>query len=155
MVGNVRLDKTWCDGSPEAPEPKTTETNMDLFTYKVKGTNSHTKKAETLSFTLHDWMEGLNGKGEKLEEANKADGTTGAKDLMAYYDRWVDGQIGGLKGVKEHIYDNDKAQVPLFEFRDLGSFSSDKFQQEVEKAENEVLKYHRKYHNRGASEGTG
>lgn len=152
MMENVRLDTTWCDGSPEAPEPKN---KMDLMTYKIRGTNPHTKKAETVSFTLQDWMEGLNGKGEKLEEANKADGTTGAKDLMTYHDRWVDGQIGGLKGVKEHIYNNNNVQVPLFEFRDLGSLSSDNFQQEVEKAENEILKYHRKYHNGGASDGSG
>lgn len=131
----------WCDGSADSPKPKS---NIDeKVTFKIEGTNPHQKKDETVSFTLQDWIEGLQGKGKKLEEANKADGTTGAKDLMAYYDRWIDGQIGGLKDAKEHLYMNNKQEVPLFEFRDIGSSSYDGFPKVVDVAEKAVLEYHK------------
>lgn len=130
----------WCDGTPDSPKPKS---NIDeKMIVQIEGTNPHSKKDEKVSFTLKDWIEGLQGRGKKLEEANKADGTSGAKDLMSYYDRWIDGQIGGLKGAKEYLHGKAATKVPLFEFRDLGSKKYHEFPETVEKLEREVLRLH-------------
>ena len=117
------------------------------MTFEIEGTNPHTEKTEKVSFTLQEWVQGLDGEGNKLAAANQADGTTGAKDLMAYYDRWVDGQIGGLRDAKEHLYKNNKYEVPLFEFRGVGASTYNNFQRDVENAEKSIIKYHEKYSN--------
>ena len=141
--GNFRFDSDWCHGSPKAPSPNTDSDNK--LTFEIDGTNPHTGKDEKVTFTLEDWISGLNDKGNKLTAANQADKMTGAKDLMAYYDRWVDGQIGGFKDVKEHVHNNNKDEVPLFEFRNLGASAYDNFKRDVENAEDTIISYHKQY----------
>ena len=116
--------------------------------FQIKGQNPWTNKEETVSFTVQDWMEGLKGTGnQKLKEANELLKKHGKKDrkddepldLLSFYDRWIDGQIGGLGSVQEHVHGNNKKMAPLFEFRDIAGTTHDKFKQEVEKAEQAVI----------------
>lgn len=122
--------------------------------FSIKGQNPWTNSDETVSFTVKDWMEGLKGtENKKLKEANQLLSKHGKKqrkdnepiDLMSFYDKWIDGQIGGLGSVQEHVHGSPKQLVPLFEFRDLGSTKYEDFRSTVEKAENAVLDLHKKH----------
>lgn len=62
----------------------------------LKGQNPWTSKDETVSFTVKNWMEGLQGTGnKKLKEANELLKKHGKKDrkddepldLLSFYDR--------------------------------------------------------------------
>ena len=97
-------------------------------------------------------LEGLKGtENEKLKEANQRRSKHGKNqrkdneplDLMSFHDKWIDGQIGGLGSVQEHVHGKPEQLAPLFEFRDLGSTTYDKFKDIVEKAENAVLNLHK------------
>ena len=122
--------------------------------FQIKGQNPWTNKEETVSFTVQDWMEGLKGTGNQmLKEANELLKKHGKKDrkddepldLLSFYDRWIDGQIGGLGSVQEHVHGNNKKMAPLFEFRDIAGTTHDKFKQEVEKAEQAVINLHKSH----------
>ena len=122
--------------------------------YKIKGQNPWSSKDETVSFTAKDWMEGLQGTGnKKSKEANELLKKHGKKDrkddepldLLSFYDRWIDDQIGGLGSVREHAYENNQKMAPLFEFQDIAGTTHDKFKQEVEEAETAVINLHKSH----------
>ena len=122
--------------------------------FSIKGQNPWTNNEETVSFTVKDWMEGLKGaENKKLKEANQLLAKHGKKqrkdheplDLMSFYDKWIDGQIGGLGSVQEHVHGKPEQLAPLFEFRDIAGTTHDKFKQEVEKAEQAVINLHKSH----------
>ena len=148
----ISFDTGFCDVHENGPTPKNDiDTKMH---FSIKGQNPWTNSDETISFTVKDWMEGLKGtENEKLKEANQLLSKHGKKqrrdneplDLMSFHDKWIDGQIGGLGSVQEHVHENPKQLVPLFEFRDLGSVDYKDFKSIVEKAEKAVLDLHKKH----------
>ena len=108
------------------PKPKK---DIDEMAYmKLKGVNPKTRKREDREVKLKEWMDGL-PKGE---------------DLLSYADEVIDGQIGGLKSAREELL-NSKRLVPLFEFRDIGGVSSNRFQKVVDDIEDSLVTLHKKY----------
>ena len=106
------------------------------------------------SFTVQEWMEGLQGTGamtKRVNQAlNKADPKSKRKDtdpvdLVAVFDRWYDGQIGAYGSAVEHVYGNEKKLAPLFEFRNLEGILYEKFKTKVSQIEERVIYYHKKY----------
>lgn len=102
-------------------------------------------------------MEGIKNSGSKLEIARKALGSiaedkkepNGVLDLMEFYDRWFDHQIGAYGEVRERIYGNERVSVPLFEFRNLGSVGSPGMEAMVRRIENKIIEYHHSYSTSG------
>ncbi|KAH8433923.1 uncharacterized protein LDX57_011559 [Aspergillus melleus] len=122
----VLFDNRFCDGDMKNPKPRK---DIDEMAYmKLKGVNPKTKKREDREVKLREWMDGLS-KGE---------------DLLSYADEVIDGQIGGLKSAREELL-NSKRLVPLFEFRDIGAVSSNRFQKVVDDIEDSLVTLHKKY----------
>jgi hypothetical protein len=83
---------------------------------------------QTQPVTIKDWMENLQ---------------TG-QDLLTQADRIIDGQVGGLGTAVEYVLRTTR-EIPLFEFRNLGSSAIPNFQTDVEAAENAIIAYHRQF----------
>ncbi|CEJ58927.1 hypothetical protein PMG11_07567 [Penicillium brasilianum] len=153
----VELDTQWCDGTVAKPVPKS---NIDsMWTLTVNGKSPFTTFKDTTSFTVKDWMNGLKNSGTTLSAVRKALGTIatdkkepqGALDLMAFYDRWFDTQIGAYGTVRERIVGNSALSVPLFEFRNLGAYLASAMATQVDKIEQKVIAYHKTYSTSGIS----
>jgi hypothetical protein len=81
------------------------------------------------SFTIHDWMNGIQA---------------GTIDAMAAGDITYDGQIGKLNKKTEYVLGTTR-EVPIFEFRNLGSSDYTHFEDLVIEAEQTIINYHDKY----------
>ncbi|PYI09722.1 hypothetical protein BO78DRAFT_427094 [Aspergillus sclerotiicarbonarius CBS 121057] len=121
----VELDSVWCDGTLK--EPKLLPRKSEELTFQIQGKSPLSNFKDRTSFTLQDWMEGLQGTGTMAKNVNEAlkKTTTAPVDLMAVFDRWYDGQIGAYGSIQEHLYGNSKQSVPLFEFRNLEPIKAD------------------------------
>lgn len=125
----------------------------------MNGKSPFTTFKDTTSFTVKDWMNGLKNSGTSLSAVRKALGTIatdkkepqGALDLMAFYDRWFDTQIGAYGTVRERIVGNSALSVPLFEFRNLGAYLASAMATQVDKIEQKVIAYHKTYSTSGIS----
>ncbi|CAK49069.1 hypothetical protein CBS115989_6893 [Aspergillus niger] len=73
-------------------------------------------------------------------------GLKDGKDLLKDADKeMIDGQVGGYGDLTEHRLDHPTEQLPLFEFRDLPSCSASDWKKCLEKAETEIVNYHKKF----------
>lgn len=135
LTKNSSIDTCYCGGFPDD-----LTLNHDIefkMKFQIQNQNPWTSKDETVSFAVKDWMEGLKGTGnENLKEANgllkahakKNKKDNGPLDLLSFYDKWIDGQIGEFGSVQEHVYQNNKL-LALFGFRDISGTTHDKFKQ--------------------------
>ncbi|PWY96121.1 hypothetical protein BO94DRAFT_591620 [Aspergillus sclerotioniger CBS 115572] len=135
-------------------EPKLRSEAIPKLTFEIEGDSRLSGFPAKTSFTVQEWMEGLQGTGamtKKVNQAlNKADPKSKRKDtdpvnLVAVFDRWYDGQIGAYGSAVEHVYGNDKQLAPLFEFRNLGGLKYDEFKTRVSKIEQRVIYYHKNH----------
>ncbi|KAJ5201417.1 uncharacterized protein N7498_006080 [Penicillium cinerascens] len=154
----VEIDGLWCKGPLDKPTPLPNINSKWTLTVDGDTPFKNNKDLKDItSFTVKDWMEGIQNKGSKLEIARKALGSiakdkkepTGALDLMEFYDRWFDHQIGAYGEVRERIYGNPHLSVPLFEFRNLGSVGSQGMETMVRKIENQIIQYHHSFSTSG------
>ncbi|PLB47919.1 hypothetical protein P170DRAFT_427091 [Aspergillus steynii IBT 23096] len=123
----VEFDSMACDGDAKNPKPKK---SMDETTeLHLKGENPETERPEEHRVRLKEWMNGL----------------PRGQDILARGDAVIDGQVGGLKSAHEEVYRDSKRLVPLFEFRNLGSVQASGFKRLVEKIEDAVLDYHKRF----------
>jgi hypothetical protein len=116
------FDNTYCDGTGDNPQPKTGDSSIGAKVFKVESDG----KSQTVK--VSDWINGIQA----------------GRDILAEADGKVDKQIGALGDKMERVYQGTR-EVPLFEFRDLGTSLASKMADDVDTAEQEIIKYHNTY----------